>query len=51
MTNEITIKGVSPKLDHAELEQRQAARHIQYHLTSESHCVARDEIAFEFLTK
>lgn len=50
MTDKITIKGVPPKFDHAELARRQAARHNQYHLTSESHCVARGEIVFEFLT-
>lgn len=46
----ITISGVPPKFDHAELERRQAARHNQYHLTSESHCVARGDIALVFLT-
>lgn len=50
MTDKITIKGVPPKFDHAELERRQAARHNQYHLTSESHCVARGDIALVFLT-
>lgn len=50
MTDKITIKGVAPKFDHAELARRQAARHNQYHLTSESHCIARGEIVFEFLT-
>ncbi|WLH05727.1 hypothetical protein [Pseudomonas lurida] len=50
MTDRITIKGVPPKFDHAELERRQAARHNQYHLTSESHCVARGDIALVFLT-
>ncbi|MGY2174785.1 hypothetical protein [Pseudomonas azotoformans] len=50
MTDKVTIKGVPPKFDHAELERRQSARHNQYHLTSESHCVARGEIVFEFLT-
>jgi hypothetical protein len=50
MTDKITIKGVPPKFYHAELERRQAARHNQYHLTSESHCVARGDIALVFLT-
>ncbi|VVM64976.1 hypothetical protein PS645_01471 [Pseudomonas fluorescens] len=50
-TNErITIQGTAPKFDEAVLKQRQAARHNQYHLTSESHAVARGTIAFEFLT-
>lgn len=50
MTDKITIKGVPPKFDHAELDRRQAARHNQYHLTSESHCVACGDIALVFLT-
>ncbi|MDR6581635.1 hypothetical protein [Pseudomonas extremaustralis] len=49
MTDKITIKGVPPKFDHSELERRQAARHNQYNLTSESHCVARGDIALVFL--
>ncbi|MBY8947157.1 hypothetical protein J1G35_14935 [Pseudomonas sp. SH10-3B] len=50
MTDKITIKGAPPKFDEQVLKQRQAARHNQYHLTSESHCLVRGEIAFEFLT-
>jgi murein L,D-transpeptidase YcbB/YkuD len=49
MTDKITIKGTAPKFDEQVLKQRQAARHNQYHLTSESFAVARGEIAFEFL--
>ncbi|MBA2925266.1 hypothetical protein G9Q84_20505 [Pseudomonas sp. P7] len=49
-SDRITISGVPPKFDHAELERRQAARHNQYHLTSESHSVARGDIAFMLLT-
>lgn len=49
-SDRITISGIPPKFDHAELERRQATRHNQYHLTSESHCVVRGEIVFEFLT-
>ncbi|VVO86159.1 hypothetical protein PS900_02080 [Pseudomonas fluorescens] len=47
----ITIQGTAPKFDEQVLKQRQAARHNQYRLTSESYAVARGEIAFEFLTK
>lgn len=47
--NRITIKGTAPKFDEQVLKQRQAARHNQYHLTSESYGVARGEIGFEFL--
>lgn len=50
MTDKITIKGTAPKFDQQELERRQAARHNQYYLTSESFAVARGQIAFEFLT-
>lgn len=50
MTDKITIKGAPPKFDEQVLKQRQAARHNQYHLTSESHCVARGDIALVFLT-
>lgn len=50
MTDKITIKGTAPKFDEAVLKQRQAARHNQYHLTSESYEIARGTIAFEFLT-
>lgn len=45
------ITMTTPKFDDQVLKQRQAARHNQYHLTSESFEVARGEIAFEFLTK
>jgi len=50
MTDKISIKGTAPKYDEALLKQRQAARHNQYNLTSESHTIARGEIAFDFLT-
>ena len=50
MTDKIKVKGTSPRFDQQELEQRKTARHNQYHLTSESHGVARGQIAFEFLT-
>lgn len=50
MNDKITIKGAPPQFDKKVLEQLQAARHNQYQLTSESHCIARGEIAFEFLT-
>jgi hypothetical protein len=46
----ITISGTAPKFDEQILKQRQAARHNQYHLTSESSEIARGTIAFEFLT-
>lgn len=46
----ITIQGTAPQFNAQTLKQRQAARHNQYHLTSESFGVARGEIAFEFLT-
>ena len=49
MTEKITIKGTAPKFDEQVLKQRQAARHNQYHLTSESHSLVRGEIAFELL--
>ena len=49
MTDKITIKGTAPKFDDQVLKQRQAARHHQYHSTSESHGVARGTIPFEFL--
>ena len=47
----ITMTGTAPKFDEQVLKQRQAARHHQYHGTSESHGVARGAIPFEFLTK
>lgn len=47
----ITISGVAPKFDEAVLKQRQAARHNQYHLTSESYAIARGSIPFEFLAR
>ena len=50
MTDKISIKGTAPKFEEQVLKQRQAARHNQYHLTSESHVIARGQIAFEFLT-
>lgn len=46
----ITISGTAPKYDEAVLKLQQAARHNQYHLTSESSEIARGTIAFEFLT-
>jgi len=46
----ITMTGTAPQFNKQTLKQRQAARHNQYHLTSESFGVARGEIAFEFLT-
>lgn len=49
-SDRITISGVPPAFDQAELERRRADRRNQYHMTSESHYVARGEIAFEFLT-
>ena len=49
-SDRITISGVPPTFDQAELERRKSDRHNQYHLTSESHHAARGEIAFEFLT-
>lgn len=45
----ITIQGTAPKFDDVVLKQRQSARHNQYHLTSESHGMARGAIALEFL--
>lgn len=45
----ITMTGTAPKFDEQVLKQRQAARHHQYHGTSESHGVARGTIPFEFL--
>ena len=45
----ITMTGTAPKFDEQVLKQRQAARHHQYHETSESHGVARGTIPFEFL--
>lgn len=45
----ITMTGTAPKYDEQVLKQRQAARHHQYHGTSESHGVARGTIPFEFL--
>lgn len=49
-SDRITISGVPPTFDQAELERRREARRNQYRMTSESHYVARGEIAFEFLT-
>lgn len=46
-----TLTGTAPKFDEQVLKQRQAARHHQYHGTSESHGVARGTVPFEFLTK
>lgn len=44
------MTGTAPKYDEQVLQQRQAARHHQYHATSESHRVATGTIPFEFLT-
>lgn len=48
--SKITISGSAPRYEEAVLMARRAARHNQYHLTSESHTIARGTIAFEFLT-
>lgn len=45
----ITISGTAPNFDEQVLKLRQAARHNQYHQTSESFGIARGAIALEFL--